>query len=111
MKFTESSEYKVVIIRNAKAQFAQILRYLRQDLGNEQAARNVKEDMEETRLRLSQVAGSLKLCDDPKLRLLGYRTIHLKRHRYFLLYKIIDNNIVRVDGIYHDLQDYENVLL
>ena len=55
------------------------------------------------------MAGSLKLCDDPELQALGYRTIHLKRHRYFLLYKIIDD-IVRVDGIYHDLQDYESVL-
>ena len=109
MKFTGNSEYKVVIVRSAKMQFAQILRYLRQDLGNEQAAMNVKEDMEETKLRLSQVAGSLKLCDDPELQALGYRTIHLKRHRYFLLYKIIDD-IVRVVGIYHDLQDYESVL-
>lgn len=109
MKSTESSKYKVIITRSARTQFAQILRYLRRDLGNEQAARNVKEDMEETRAKLPYVAYSLKLCDDPQLRDLGYRTIHLKRHRYFLLYKIIDD-IVRVDGIYHDLQDYENIL-
>lgn len=65
--------------------------------------------MIETRARLSRVADSLKLCDAPELCALGYRTIHLKRHRYFILYKIIDD-IVRVDGIYHDLQDYENIL-
>lgn len=75
MKFTENSKYKVVIMRTAKAQIARILRYLRQDLGNEQAARNVKEDLEETKLRLSYTAGSLKLCDNPELRALGYRTI------------------------------------
>lgn len=109
MKSTGNSKYRVIITRSAKAQYAQILRYLRWDLGNEQAARNVKDDMEETRVRLSYVAGSLKLCDDSGLRALGYRTIHLKRHRYFLLYKITGNT-VRVDGIYHDLQDYENAL-
>ncbi len=38
MKFTENSKYKVIITRSARMQFAQILRYLRQDLGNEQAA-------------------------------------------------------------------------
>lgn len=108
MKFAGNSKYKVVITRSARAQLAQILRYLRQNLSNEQAARNVKEDIEDTKLRLSCIAGSLKLCDDPELRVLGYRTIHLKRHRYFMLYKIIDN-MVRVDGIYHDLQDYENI--
>lgn len=107
MKFAGNSEYKVVITRGARAQLAQILRYLRQDLGNEQAARSVKEDIEETKLRLSHVAGSLKLCDAPKLRALGYRTIHFKRHKYFMLYKIEDDKVY-VIGLYHDLQDYEN---
>lgn len=109
MKFAGNSGYKVVITRDAKSQLARILRYIRQDLANEQAARSVKEDITETRTRLSHVADSLKLCDDPDLRALGYRTIHLKRHRYFMLYKIIDD-IARVDGIYHDLQDYEHII-
>ena len=108
MKFAKSLEYKVVITRDAKTHLAQILRYIRQDLGNEQAARSVRDDVLETKTRLSHVADSLKLCDNPKLCALGYRTIHLKRHRYFMLYKIIDD-MVRVDGIYHDLQDYENL--
>lgn len=59
MKFAENSEYKVVITRDAKTHLAQILRYIRQDLG-------------------------------------------------IMLYKIIDD-MVRVDGICHDLQDYENL--
>lgn len=107
MKFAENSGYRVVITRNAKEHLARILRYLKQDLGNEQAARSVRDDILETKIRLSHVAGNLKLCDNSKLRTLGYRIIHLKRHNYFMLYKII-NNIVRVDGIYHDLQDYES---
>lgn len=107
MKFAENSRYKVVITHATKIQLAQILRYLRQDVGNEQAAQSVKDDILETKIRLSHVAGSLKLCDNPRLHALGYRTIHLKHHKYFMLYKIIDN-IVRVDGIYHDLQDYES---
>ena len=110
MKSARNSEYKVIITYSAKAQLAQILRYLRQDLKSEQAARSVKADMEDTKIRLSHIAGSLKLCDNPRLRALGYRTIHLKRHQYFMLYKIIDDDVVRVDGIYHDLQDYENSL-
>ncbi len=65
--------------------------------------------MKETIHRLSYTAGSLKLCESPKLRALEYRTIHLKQHRYFMLYKIIDT-CVYVIGIYHDLQDYENAL-
>lgn len=34
------------------------------------------------------------------------RVIHFKRHNYFMLYRIHDD-IVYVDVIYHDLQDYE----
>lgn len=63
--------------------------------------------MKETVLRLSYIADNLKLCDDVELRALGYRTIHLKRHSYFMVYKIVDN-FVYVIGIYHDLQDYES---
>lgn len=55
------------------------------------------------------MAGSLKLCEEPGLRALGYRTIHLKRHRYFMLYRIEDNKVY-VIGVYHDLQDYENIV-
>ncbi len=55
------------------------------------------------------MAGSLKLCDDPKLRSLGYRAIHLKHHNYFMLYKIVGRRVF-VTGVYHDLQDYENSL-
>ncbi|HCT91652.1 MAG TPA: type II toxin-antitoxin system RelE/ParE family toxin [Lachnospiraceae bacterium] len=108
MTFARNSKYKVVITRNAKLQLTQILQYLHQNLRSEQAARNVRDDINETRLRLADMADNLKLCDYPELRALGYRTIHLRRHRYFMLYKII-NGVVRVDGIYHDLQDYENI--
>lgn len=65
--------------------------------------------MRETIGRLSYAADSLKLCDNPELRMQGYRTIHLKRHRYFMLYKIVDT-FVYVIGVYHDLQDYEHTL-
>ena len=56
---------------------------------------------------LKHVAGNLKLCDNPKLHQLGYRRINFLNHRYFMLYRITDN-IVFVDNIFHELQDYEN---
>ncbi|MDE7311194.1 MAG: type II toxin-antitoxin system RelE/ParE family toxin [Eubacterium sp.] len=108
MKSALNSEYKVVITHDAKAQLTQILRYLKQELGNDQAAQSMKSDMKDTKQRLSRIAGSLKLCDDAKLRSLGYRTIHFKHHRYFMLYRIEDS-IVYVDAVYHDLQDFENL--
>ena len=56
---------------------------------------------------MSNVAGSLKLCDNPKLRELGYYRINFLSHRYFMLYRI-ENDTVYVDNVFHELQDYEN---
>ena len=107
MNWNKDTDFKVIFTDDARKQLQNILDYLFFELNNTQAAYNVEQDMKETTQTLSHVAGSLKLCDNSKLHALGYRTFHLKSHQYFMLYKIIDN-IVRVDGIYHDLQDYES---
>lgn len=109
MGWNKDMGFKVIFTDGAKEQIQNILDYLFFELNNAQAAYSVEQDMKETAWRLSRIADSLKLCDNSKLRALGYRTIRLKRHRYFMLYKIVDD-MVRVDGVYHDLQDYENVL-
>lgn len=101
--------FKVVLTDRAEKQAQQILDYIVYELENVQAAFSVEQDMKDTAVKLSYMAGNLKLCNNANLRALGYRTIHFSRHRYFMLYKIIDN-CVYVIGIYHDLQDYENIL-
>lgn len=101
--------YKVILSDQAKEQFRQIIDYLLLELQSEQAAKSVMKDMDDTIERLSRVAGSLKLCDDSDLRALGYRMIRFKRHRYFMLYKIVEEQ-VHVYGIYHELQDYEGIM-
>ena len=58
-------------------------------------------------VRFTHVAGSLKLCENPRLRMHGYRRINFLNHRYFMMYRIVEN-IVFVDNIFHELQDYEN---
>ena len=74
---------------------------------NEQAAQNLLNDFEATKISLSNVAGSLKLCDNPKLKELVYRRIHFLSHRYFILYRI-ENDTVFIDSIFHEMQDYES---
>lgn len=101
--------YEVILTTPAKIQLDHIIEYILSEFENEQAALSVLEDAENTRIRLSHVAGSLKLCADSGLRAPGYRTIHFKNHRYFMLYRL-DQNKVYVDAIYHDMQDYENIL-
>ena len=100
-------DYKIVLMKNAEEDLDKFITYLLYEKENEQAARNLLNDFEATKIGLSNVAGSLKLCDNPKLRELGYRRINFLSHRYFMLYRI-ENGTVYVDNIFHELQDYEN---
>lgn len=100
-------DYKIVLTSDAEEDLDRFIKYLLLEKKSEQAARNVLDDFEATKESLSHVAGSLKICDNPKLRALGYRRINFLSHRYFMLYRIVDN-IVFIDNIFHELQDYES---
>ena len=99
--------YKVVVTRDAEEDLDNFIKYLIIEKKNMQAAENVLDDYDATIESLKHVAGSLKLCDNPRLRQLEYRRINFLNHRYFMLYRIVDQ-IVFVDNIFHELQDYEN---
>ena len=100
-------DYKIVLMSDAEEDFDRFITYLLFEKKSEQAARNLLNDFEETKTSLANVADSLKLCDNPKLRALGYRRINFLSHRYFMLYRI-ENDTVYVDNIFHELQDFEN---
>lgn len=98
--------YKVVITPDAEADLEAFLQYLLYEKKSRQAAQNVLNDFEATGKCLSVTAGSLKLCDHPRLRELGYRRINFLTHRYFMLYRIVGDTVI-IDNIFHELQDYE----
>lgn len=64
-------DYKIVLMKDAEEDFDRFIAYLLFEKKSEQAARNLLNDFEATKISLSNVAGSLKLCDNPKLRELG----------------------------------------
>ena len=100
-------EYKVVITADAEEDLDRFIRYLLFVKQNPQGATNVLDDFEETKQSLSNIAGSLQLCENPQLNALGYRKNHFQTHRYFMFYRI-EGNLAIVDNIFHALQDYEN---
>lgn len=100
-------DYKVVVTRDAESDLDRFIKDLIFEKESLQAAENVLNDYDATIESLRHVAGSLKLCDNPRLRQLKYRRINFLNHRYFMLYRIEDN-VVFVDNIFHELQDYEN---
>ncbi len=99
--------YKVLITPDAEADLDRFIAYLINEKNSKQAARNVLDDFEATKQSLSLMADSLRLCDNPRLRALGYRRINFLSHRYFMLYRIEKKTVI-VDTIFHGLQDYEN---
>ncbi len=103
-------EYKVVVTADAEEDLNQYIRYLLFEKKSGQAAKNVLADFEATIQNLKSAAGSLKLCDNPRLKKLGYRRIIFLSHRYFMMYRIVED-IVFVDNIFHELQDYENKMI
>ena len=104
-------EFKVTLTIRAQLDFRNIINYILHELRSEQAATSVANDMEYTIERLSYTAGGLKLCDDPTLRALGYRTIHFKHHRYFMLYRIQDGVVTTICRIMRVFQSSHNKLV
>jgi len=91
-------DYKIVVTVDAQKELERYIQYLIFEKGNLQAARNVLDDFENTKESLKRVAGSLKLCDHPRLRQLGYRRINFLNHRYFMLYRVVDH-VVCIDNM------------
>ena len=103
-------DYKVLITKDAEEDLDSFVKYLIIEKKNMQAAENLLNDYDATIESLKRVAGSLKLCDNPRLCQLEYRRINFLNHRYFMIYRIEDN-VVFVDNIFHELQDYENKMI
>ena len=103
-------DYKVIVTEDAEQDLDRFVRYLLFEKRSEQAARNLLDDFEKTVACLFHVAGSLKECENPRLRKLGYRRINFLEHRYFMMYRL-DGNMAIVDNVFHELQDYENKMI
>lgn len=101
-------DYKVVITPPAKHQLEMYISYTVLELKNRQAAKAIRDDAKKTKKRLSDIAGSLALCEDEVLARNGYRRIMFLKHDLFMVYRIEEHTAV-VDAIYHELQDYEAV--
>ncbi len=101
-------DYKVMLSDLAKRLLDDILFYIYVTLGNEAAAGRVLEDAEKNIQELSQVGDSLKICEESELEEYDYRKMHFLSHWYIMPYTI-NGNLIHVDRIYHELEDYKNL--
>lgn len=97
--------YKVVITEDAEEDLDRFIRYLLFEKRNKPAAKNLLNDFETTKQSLEYVAGSLKYCENQKLKEAGYKRINFMAHNYFMLYHIEGDKAI-IDNIFHQLQPY-----
>lgn len=100
--------YDIVITSKAETQLLDCIDYLCYQLMNVQAAMSLEEDFIKTGNCLSYLAESLRFCTDPILAEAGFRVIKLKKHKYLMIYKVIERTVY-IEAIYHQSQDYENL--
>ena len=99
--------WNVIVTEDVQNDLDNYVYYLLAEKLNEQAARALLDDYDETVDILSGIAGSLRNLEDPELSM--YKKIRLQRHDYYLLFRIVDDYAI-VDRMFHDLQDIDKAL-
>lgn len=103
-------DYRVIITEDAELDMDHFVQYLLTEKKNEQAAISLLDDFEAAIATLTYAADSLKVCENQRLKELGYKRINFRSHKYFMLYRI-EADTVYIDNIFHELQDYENKMM
>lgn len=101
--------YNVHISDLACEQYDKFLEYIYHTLLNPQAADSLIQDFDDTIGSLEVRAESFGYCKSERLKKQGFHKIHFQRHRYLLVYRVTQDSVI-VEGMYHELQDYENAI-
>ena len=101
--------YNVSVSDLACNQYDKFLDYIYHTLLNPQAADSLMQDFDATINILENQAESFGYCKSERLRELGFHKIHFQRHRYLFVYRVKQDRVI-VEGMYHELQDYENMI-
>jgi hypothetical protein len=67
------------------------------------------DDYDATIEMLETSPGSFGYCNSEKLKQLGFHKIHFQKHKYLFVYRIFGDEVI-IEGMYHELQDYENAI-
>lgn len=102
-------QYRIEISELAEKQYNNILNYLLNRKKNPQVVSNVMEDFDYTVGQLRSKADVFGYCRDERLRAMGFWKLHFKSHRYLFVYRIQSDRVI-IEGMYHELQDYENAI-
>ena len=97
--------FKVLLAPGAKQELESALAYIKQELRNPIAAAKLADAALRTLQNLKTMPERFPFCEDPVLRLQGYRRAPVTR--YLLVFRITKSpNQVRVVHFFHETQDY-----
>lgn len=97
--------FKVLLAPGAKRELESALAYIKQELRNPIAAAKLADAALKTLQNLKTMPERYPFCEDPVLRLQGYRRAPVTR--YLLVFRITKNpDQVRVVHFFHETQDY-----
>lgn len=65
------------------------------------------DDFDDTIAKLEKMAESFGYCSSNRLKEMGLHKIHFVKHRYLFVYRVNKSQVI-VEGMYHEMQDYEN---
>lgn len=102
-------KYKLIITERAETLLDGLVRYLLNDLQNEDAAIHLLDSVEHLYDRLEDNPFQFPRCRDDYLSHLGYREGILSDMKYIVIFKI-EEVTVYVLGIFHELEYYKNKL-
>ena len=101
--------FNVELSELAEKQYDNILSYIANVLKNPQALESVMDDFDDTIVKLEKMADAFEYCKSKRLKGMGLHKIGFENHRYLLVYRVKGSQVI-VEGIYHELQDYENTI-
>lgn len=103
-------QFNVELSELAEQQYDEILSYIANELKNSQALKNVMDDFDDTIEKLEQMADSFGYCSSNRLKEMGLHKIKFARHRYLFVYRVNKFQVI-IEGMYHEMQDYENAII
>lgn len=103
-------QFNVELSELAEQQYDEILSYIANELKNPQALKNVMDDFDDTIEKLEQMADSFGYCSSSRLKEMGLHKIKFARHRYLFVYRMNKTQVI-IEGMYHEMQDYENAII
>jgi plasmid stabilization system protein ParE len=103
-------QFNVELSELAEMQYDNILSYTAYKLKNPQAVKNIMDDFDDTIAKLETMADAFGYCNSERLKELGLHKIGFANHHYLFVYRVNKSQVI-IEGMYHELQDYEHAIL